>query len=651
MQTLPSFIWGCLLAFGGFFTAALADEAITVRATTLADEAIDYIATNSEPAKLKIPANELPVNMIARVCGNYTDTYGKTFFKLNPTLSPERAPVLRDVLVPACVKWKRDADGKGIPVRVASGETLDDFVRRVVGVSKDAKFVCGNPNTQQSRCDQPFIDIIRKLNPTKNLEDIKEGENIYVPLLTTPTTIILKAGISSADAVKAVSTFGKLNELNSGLLSVKEAPEIKLVGPADDDDVKYDDCDHAQLKATSAKVRWPYDGEMLAAVLKRTLKLSGGGNRIIISVIDSGIAEDFPDDFLHKNTGDPKNVYGFGTFISDQIRPFPSQPEAEKMHGTRVAHIASGGSGLKSFLSDLNSMLRISAVKVFRPVGTSYRIQSGDLGDGLAFAISNSHISNISISSSKPLEPLKQMMEKYPTKLFVIAAGNEHANLGTKATYPAGYGGDQANHIITVAAHDASLKLARFSNKSPLYADITAPGCDVPYQNDAPGVHGTSFAAPLVSLASALLMHNSLGLFSAKDIKDRLIASGDYDLSLSPDVRSSSRLNIAKALSLYDDVVELNSPSGEVLFGDWTVPTEFQLCKDPDISPPRERIRKVIPLGSDKVRFLHSDTLSIQRTDDCTVEPASFEFKTLDGSTRTLKWDDVKDLVPALWTK
>lgn len=626
-------------------TSAVADD-VTVRATTLLDEAIDYIARNSVPTKEKILPNELPEHMIARRCGSYTETYGAAFFQLNSNVARTSVATAREVSMPACIKWRRDVDGRGIPVGVIRGEILDDLVRRVIGTSKDNLFVCGTTSTFQSRCDQPYAEIIRKLNPGKNLEDLKEGDTVNVPLRTTPTTFTLKPEVTGTDAVATIKRLGKHGEASSGLISVQEAPELQLVSPAEN--VGYKDCNQAQSEAKSKDVKWPYDAELLTSVLKRTLALSNTKHNITVAVIDSGIAEDFPAEFLHKP--------GFGSYIADQIRPFSGQDLRERMHGTQVAHIASGGSGLRSNLSDLDSIVRISPVKVFRPVptisGITYRIQSGDLSDGLMFAIENAHISNISISSSRQLNALKELMGKYPMKLFVVAAGNDNRILGvTAAAYPAGYGGSQGAHIITVAAHDAALQLARFSNRSSSYVDITAPGCDVPYRSDSAGVHGTSFAAPLVSLTSALLMYNSLGLHSAADVKDRIIASADYDPLLKSAVRSSSRLNIVKALSLYDDVVELKTPTNHLLFGEWGVDNDFQLCADPDESPSKEDIRKITVTGPNRVRALVLDKFRNQEARECNASPVGFTFKTIDGTTRSLTWDDIRDLVPARWAQ
>lgn len=642
-----------LLAILCVGTPAHGSERVTVRATTLSDAAIDYIARQSEAIRGEVRANELPERMIQRVCGNYTNAYGVAFFELNQSLVREPARRARPVLMPACVKWRRDVDGKGIPVRVIASETLDSLLMRVIGRSGAVLFQCGLSEAQSSRCGQPYKELIRRLNPEKNLDDLKEGEVVNVPLVTTPTTFTLKTGISALDAVKAILDLGKFGQPESGLISVVDAPEIWLVRPPDveaADDV----CWNAQK---NVKAKWPYDAALLASVVRRTLQLSGPGSRIVLSIIDSGVADEFPVDFLQKNSGEPVNAYGKGVYIANQTTPFDNHlPIAEKIHGTQVAFIAIGGSGLAEHLPELKSMLRVSVVKVFKPTGTTgaYRIDSGALSDGVEFALTNSHIGNISISSSKELPTVRELLGKYPHKLFVVAAGNEKRDLGTVGFYPAGYGGlhpTTSSQVITVAAHDATLTIAKFSNQSSRYVDILAPGCDVPYRNDRGGVHGTSFAAPLVSLASALLMSTGLGVFSAKEVKDRLTASGDYDQRLSKVALSSSRLNIVKALSLFDDVLETKK-SGQLIFGDWLADSDFQICSDENVSPEKDRIRKITRVGlSKKIRMVVLDALKNQQVTECDANGDGIDFRSLDGTTMTVEWGDLIDLVPARWPK
>jgi subtilisin family serine protease len=65
---------------------------------------------------------------------------------------------------------------------------------------------------------------------------------------------------------------------------------------------------------------------------------------------------------------------------------------------------------------------------------------------------------------------------------------------------------------------------------------------------------GTSFAAPLVSFTAALLSADGL---SGPQIKWRIMSSTDLDPSLDELLTWKGRLNLAKALAINHDVVEM----------------------------------------------------------------------------------------------
>jgi len=106
----------------------------------------------------------------------------------------------------------------------------------------------------------------------------------------------------------------------------------------------------------------------------------------------------------------------------------------------------------------------------------------------------------------------------------------------------------------------------RFSNSGPEFVEIGAPGCKVPiisYESEtgawvAGSLTGTSMAAPLVSFAAALALSERVDAgWTPSDVKRRLLVSADLRSELLPHIADGRVLNIIKAVSVYDDVLEL----------------------------------------------------------------------------------------------
>ena len=109
--------------------------------------------------------------------------------------------------------------------------------------------------------------------------------------------------------------------------------------------------------------------------------------------------------------------------------------------------------------------------------------------------------------------------------LIVAAAGNDAS---TTLTYPAAYSG-----VMAVAATTSSDTLASFSNRGS-WITLAAPGVNIASTttgNSYDQVSGTSFAAPLVSGAAALLWLSTYGS-NAASVRARLVATA---ASIGPD--------------------------------------------------------------------------------------------------------------------
>lgn len=130
-------------------------------------------------------------------------------------------------------------------------------------------------------------------------------------------------------------------------------------------------------------------------------------------------------------------------------------------------------------------------------------------------------------------------------------AGNDHN--GTGQYFPAAL--DLPN-IISVAASTADDQLAFFSNYGLTSVDLAAPGQDVgstvprfvapfPYSG---GGAGTSFAAPHVSGAAALMLARNPSL-SYAELKDRILTNVDILPAFEGKTVTGGRLNVYRALA------------------------------------------------------------------------------------------------------
>lgn len=149
--------------------------------------------------------------------------------------------------------------------------------------------------------------------------------------------------------------------------------------------------------------------------------------------------------------------------------------------------------------------------------------------------------------------------------LFVAAAGNKNTPLDDGQWLPASLGGPSRANVITVASVDANGSLSKFSNRGRNRVDVAAPGCHIHSwidgSNQTVAVSGTSQSAGLASFAVGLLrVVKPKNL--AREIKNRLIISGDLlvDESSRKAVFSESSINIAKSLYFDLDYLVVQKP-------------------------------------------------------------------------------------------
>jgi hypothetical protein len=149
---------------------------------------------------------------------------------------------------------------------------------------------------------------------------------------------------------------------------------------------------------------------------------------------------------------------------------------------------------------------------------------------------------------------LSRTFKKYPSTLFVLAAGNY--GLDATNVLPAAVASDAKDNVLVVGATNALDARPSFSGHGDVVG-LAAPGTDIyvarPYSppldtNDYEPGSGTSFSAPLVTGTAAIVRSlegfSGSARMSTKALKSLLISSGDPG----PVDLGGKRLNVCRAV-------------------------------------------------------------------------------------------------------
>lgn len=291
---------------------------------------------------------------------------------------------------------------------------------------------------------------------------------------------------------------------------------------------------------------------------------------VLIAVIDTGVDTDHPDlkDNVWKNPGeipnnnidDDNNGYiddivgwDFGNSDNDP-KPNSTTLHDEKWHGTWVAGVASAVTDNRLGISAPAYNAKIMAVKTSLDTDTDQGIAYWPIG--VVYAVENgADIINCSFSGPYPsnLGQLVVDIAMNQGSLVVAAAANEGND---SLHYPASY-----RRVLSVAATDEADLKADFSTYNVM-VDIAAPGVsmhttgkDKRYDD----VQGTSFSAPLVASAAALVkaVHPE---YTFEQLREQVRVSADYIDDINPLYENQlgrGRLNVYQAIAMQTPSVRI----------------------------------------------------------------------------------------------
>lgn len=591
----------------------LAQDELTVfvNANAISKSVVEYVAKIGKLHKVHGRIGQSIADMLKTQCGRVDDNYVRLLRKRTiaglPSNFTLRTKFQADTVLelPSCLKLPQytvrpeiAAEGDspwGFFGDDAAGFTQFGDITRIVAYPIEPS--------------QNYLQAFAKLNRSFALSGvIKKNHVVRIP--ETPSlwsSISLRADLPVSHAQITATLFKLLIEAgqNAETIAVEDPEQITLFSPVITG--KSAEPIHCQLPKATEIPGQLFDRMELVKTLFRTksVLLANGvlhPDRVTIVLPDSGLytlgATPFPQArlkraFPYRDDAPYANIW-----------PFPSYPNHH--HGTYVATVAFGGIDFLEILEALDIDLKIMPIRILREkerrclnesghmsLCPEHRIIAEVFNNAIEKADKENAILNLSIGRLKPFTGLAGHLNKDSDILFVVAAGNDGQPLSERKVYPARYGGDNNDgryNLITVAALNLKGTKAGFSNYGRKYVDIAAPGClhkVLEYDDSASAfrqiyVSGTSFAAPLVSFASALVKSLWSGA-PPRRIKKRLIAASDISQELREkgQVSDGRVLNIIKAVSLYHDVVEVRiDGKTRLIFGEIDRENRiFQFCK------------------------------------------------------------------------
>lgn len=656
--------WLLVLAGAGATVAGAQDlpdaRSLTVRSGGgLTPQAERVLAAAAEPRRPTLIGDETPLSMARQLCGLVTPAYRDILIAANPGVPVDAPAPGRGVTVPACFFNKED-------VRVAPGpgETVEALARRQVGVAG---------TTTIARIVARNRSAFRRRGPLVRLE-VPSGP-VVLPLTTQPVEYRLLAGKDAAVAVAEIQAALGAAAGGGVAVSYGEARHVAsdprfATGPK---------CGTAPAPSDD----WPFNGAGLVAALGRNHAARAPATApavrtAVVAILDSGLegleSARFPLGMFELNDAEARGIAGRdddgNAHVDDVVgtnlyarrgppRPYPGYEL--RQHGTYIAALARGGPGFHGRLAapELDRRIRLLVVDLVEARGggsdRQYRVPAGGLAEGLTYAGERgAHVVNLSLETPVIPSAFESALLGNRNMLVVAAAGNDGLSLGSSPRWPASYGGtgggSLASQVVTVAAHDADGALPDFSARGGERVDLAAPGCAIlsyVSASEAATFDGTSQATGLVSFVLALL--HSEGVVRPADKKVRLLAGIDVTAALAGKVAGDGRMNAVKTLNLARDVLEIDAPGRQLLFGrldaplladdvcpaaDWGMSPLVKLSRDPEGGEGRVRIAR----RSESGRF---------EKKTCRANPISLRF-TAEGQTvaRDVPLSAIVDLVP-----
>ena len=260
-----------------------------------------------------------------------------------------------------------------------------------------------------------------------------------------------------------------------------------------------------------------------------------GNNAIKVAIVD---------DAMQITHSDLQGMTLSGFDIADND-PNVNPPTIDWDHGTHIGGLIGANTNNGSGMASLAFGVKLLPVKITSDNSPNILISEYE---GVAFAVSQgARVINMSWGAPVPSQTgLAVINDAYNSGVVLVAAAGNDGN--SNVNYPAGYPG-----VISVGATNNIDVRASFSNYGST-VDISAPGFQMwslAPNNGTSVKNGTSFSAPLVSAAAALLLSANPSL-SPSEVESCLLASADNIDVFNPNyigLLGAGRLNVQQALA------------------------------------------------------------------------------------------------------
>jgi subtilisin family serine protease len=270
-------------------------------------------------------------------------------------------------------------------------------------------------------------------------------------------------------------------------------------------------------------------------------------SNVIVAVLDTGVRYTHEDLAANMWTNPTDGGHGLNAITGT------NNPNDDQGHGTLVSGILGAVGNNGKGLAGVAWRVQIMACKCLDSSGNG---NDSDVIECIDYARTNgARIITASLDSPSFSQALSNavLAAREAGILFVASAGNNTANIDLNPRYPASY---DIDNIISVAYTTRTDALGSLSNYGATNVDLAAPGAamystffasDTSYLG-APSIQGTSFAAPYVAGALALML-TKFSSENYQQIIERLLNATDPIPALTGKCATGGRLNVRKALS------------------------------------------------------------------------------------------------------